>query len=213
MFQDRKDAGQKLAEALIAYKGRNPLVLAIPRGGVRVGFQVAKGLESDFSIVVVRKLPLPGNPEAGFGAVAEDGSTYFVNKAVEVIHSKTVEQVIEEQKREVERRIDVLREGQPLPLLMNRTVILVDDGIAMGSTMHAAIMLCQNNDADQVVVAAPVAGPSTAADLEEIVDRVVVLEKPPYFHAVAQVYKKWYDVPDEEVVQVMKEFEALQQRG
>jgi len=209
MFKDRKDAGQKLAEALTAYKGEEPLVLAIPRGGVVVGHQVAGHLKSDFSIIVVRKLPFPDNPEAGFGAIAEDGSTYFVERALDILPSDTIEQIIEEQKLEINRRIDVLRKRRPLPAIKNRTVILVDDGIAMGSTVRAAIMLCKNNNAFKTIVAAPVAGPTTAADLAEIVDKVVILEKPSYFRAVAQVYENWYDVPDEEVIQIMQEYERL----
>jgi predicted phosphoribosyltransferase len=164
------------------------------------------------AIIVVRKLPFPDNSEAGFGAIAEDGSIYFIDRAPGLLPTGTIEQVIKEQKLEIKRRIDVLREGKSLPALKNRTVILVDDGIAMGSTMHASIMLCKNNDAAKIIVAAPVAGPSIAADLAEVVDRVVILEKPPYFRAVAQAYENWYDVPDKEVVLIMQEYERLKRR-
>lgn len=213
MFKDRKDAGEKLAEALNAYKGRGPLVLAIPRGGVAVGYQVARHLHGDFSIVVVRKLPFPGNPESGFGAIAENGVVYFVDRALKILSSDTVERIVKEQKREINRRIEVLREGKPLPAMNNRTVILVDDGIAMGSSIRAAILLCQSRSPAKIVVAAPVAGPSTAADLEEFVDEVIILEKPSFFRAVAQAYESWYDVPDEEVIEIMQEYEQLKQRA
>lgn len=213
MFKDRKDAGQKLAEALTAYLCEEPLVLAIPRGGVMVGYQVARHLQSALSVVIVRKLPFPDNTEAGFGAIAEDGSTYFVARALKAMPSDTVEQIIKEQKLEIMRRIKVLRKGKSLPVMKNRTVILVDDGIAMGSTMHAAIMLCKSNNAAKIIVAAPVAGPSITAELAEVVNKVVILEKPPYFHTVAQAYEKWYDVPDEEVIQIMQEYEQLVRRA
>lgn len=212
MFKDRKDAGQKLAEALNAYMKKEPLVLAIPRGGVPVGYQVARHLESEFSVIVVRKLPLPDNPEAGFGAIAEDGSTYFVTRARELLPSSTIEQVVKEQKLEIKRRIDVLRKGKSLPEINNKTVILVDDGIAMGSTMRAAVTLCKNNNAAKIIAAAPVAGPSAVADIAKLVDQVVVLEKPLFFRAVAEVYENWYDVPDEEVVQIMHEYQRHEHR-
>jgi putative phosphoribosyl transferase len=204
MFEDRRDAGQKLAEALSAHVGEQPLVLAIPRGGVAVGYQVAKHLKSDFSIVVVRKLPLPDNPEAGFGALAEDGSAYFVDRALQALPSDATSQIVEEQELEITRRVDVLRQGRPLPTIKDRTVILVDDGIAMGSTMRAAILLCRNRQAKEIVVASAVAGASVAADLEESADHVIILETPVLFRAVAQVYASWHDVSDEEVLEIME---------
>jgi putative phosphoribosyl transferase len=213
VFKDRKDAGKQLAEALNAYKGREPLVLAIPRGGVAVGYQVARHLHGDFSIVVVRKLPFPENPESGFGAIAENGIVYFVDRALQILSSDTVERIVKEQKREISRCIEVLREGKPLPVMRNRTVILVDDGIAMGSSMRAAILLCQSHSPAKIVVAAPVAGPSTAAELEEFVDEVIILEKPSFFRAVAQAYERWYDVSDEEVIRIMRKYEQLKQRA
>jgi putative phosphoribosyl transferase len=213
VFKDRKDAGEKLAEALTAYKGKKPLALAIPRGGVAVGYQVARHLQGDFSIIVVRKLPFPDNPESGFGAIAENGITYFVDSALKVLSSNAVERIVEEQKLEIKRRIEILRGGKSLPAMKNRTVILVDDGIAMGSTMRAAIMQCRSNKPAKIVVASPVAGPSTAADLEKFVDEVVILEKPLFFRAVAQAYEIWYDVQDKEVLKIMQEYEQLKQRA
>ncbi|MEJ2722877.1 MAG: phosphoribosyltransferase family protein [bacterium] len=155
MFDDRRDAGQRLGRALIRYRGKNALVLAIPRGGAEVGYYVAEHLGLPLSIVIVRKLPFPGNPEAGFGAVAEDGSTFFVDRARIQIPPPVVDKIVAAQRLEVQRRIDVLRNGKPLPEVTGRTVIVVDDGIAMGSTMRAAIMLCRNRKAKNVVVAAP----------------------------------------------------------
>ena len=137
MFDDRKDAGQKLGEHLSRYRGSDALVLAIPRGGVEVGYYVAEQLELPFSIVVVRKLPFPYNPEAGFGAVAEDGSIYLVDSAHRHIPRRIKEQIIEEQKQEIGRRMKVLRGDKPLPEISGKTVILVDDGIAMARTTMA----------------------------------------------------------------------------
>jgi putative phosphoribosyl transferase len=204
MFEDRKQAGQKLAEALEQYKKCSGMVLAIPKGGVEVGYYIAEHLELPLSIIVVRKLPFPDNPEAGFGAIAEDGSTFFVDRFYNQIPSQTVKRVLEQQKQELKRRIGVLRGGTPLPEITGKIVLLVDDGIAMGSTMRAAIMLCKNKKAEKIVVAAPVAGSATAAELAEVADEVVILEKPPFFRAVAEAYRNWYDVPDGEAVSILQ---------
>lgn len=204
MFQDRKDAGQQLGEALKMYKKCNGIVLAIPRGGVEVGSYVAEYLGVPLSLVVVRKLPLPENPEAGFGAIAEDGSAFFVDRVSNRLSSDVIQLILEEQKQELERRIQALREGKPIPSITGKIVILVDDGIAMGSTMQAAIMLCKNKKARKLVVASPVASQSTAEELAEVADDIVILEKPPFFRAVAEVYSNWYDVPDDEVISFMQ---------
>lgn len=207
MFEGRKDAGQKLARALEKYRAKDALVLAIPKGGAEVGYQVAKYLNSKFSILVARKLPYPDNPEAGFGAVAEDGSTFILRDAERWLSKEIVDQIIEYQKHEIKRRIGMLRKGKPLPEITNRTVILVDDGIAMGSTMRAAIMLCKNRKAGKIIVAAPISGKRVAREIAEMVDEIVILEKPAFFQAVAQVYRNWYDVSDGEVIEIMERWQ------
>ncbi|MCD6129567.1 MAG: phosphoribosyltransferase [Deltaproteobacteria bacterium] len=204
MFEDRKDAGKKLAKALEKYKNKGVLVLAIPRGGVEVGYQIAKYLNADFSILISRKLPFPYNPESGFGAIAEDGSTFIFEDAERWLSKQTIAEVVKEQKQEIIRRIAVLRKNKPLPEITDRIVILVDDGIAMGSTMQASIMLCKNKGAGKIIVAVPVSGEDTAEEIEKIVDEIVVLEKPKFFQAVAQVYRNWYDVSDKEVLETME---------
>lgn len=213
MFRDRRDAGEELADALEGYEDEDVLVLAIPRGGVEVGYQVAEHLDADFSLLIARKLPYPHQPEAGFGAVVEDGSTVVLERASRWVSQRDVERIVEEQRQEIERRIAVLRQGEPLPPIAGRTVILVDDGMAMGSTMRASIKLCKNKDAGKIVVAVPVASEEVAAEVEEMVDEIVVLEKPRFFRAVAQVYDKWYDVPDSEVLAIMKKWQSEQEKG
>lgn len=209
MFEDRQDAGERLARALTKYKKDHPLVLAIPRGGVEVGYQVARFLDAELSILVARKLPFPDNPESGFGAIAEDGSMYLNEDALGWVSSSERDAIVEEQKREVMRRVTALRQGKPLPKIQGRTVILVDDGIAMGSTMRAAIELCKHRNAGKIVVAVPVAGESIIEELRQLVDEVVALETPRSFHAVAQVYKHWYDVSDAEVINIIKQANTL----
>lgn len=204
MFEDRTDAGQKLAYALEEYKDReNVLVLAIPRGGAEVGYRVAEHLDADFSLLVTRKLPYPSHPEAGFGAIAEDGSTYIYEDAARRLSPEAIRRIAREQRQEIERRVEVLRGGRPLPTIRGRTVILVDDGIAAGSTMRASIQLCKNREAARIVVGVPVAGERTTEEIEQLVDEVVVVEQPAFFRAVAQVYRAWYDVPDREVLEIM----------
>ena len=204
MFQDRADAGCRLALALEKYVDENALVLAIPRGGVRVAYEIAKHINAELSIVVSRKLPFPDNPEAGFGAIAEDGSIYLFPHASRLLPQEIINEIIQQQQEEVKRRVEILRSPEPLPAIEGRTVILVDDGIAMGSTMRVSIMLCKNKNAEKIIVAAPVAGPDTIEGIGKLVDDTVVLETPPSFQAVAEVYLNWYDVPDSEVIETMK---------
>ncbi len=212
MFQDRRDAGQRLAAALETYRSKHTLVLAIPRGGVEVGYQVAQYLTAGFSIIISRKLPFPDEPEAGFGAVAEDGSTFINPQATRWVDQDMIAGIIEQQKREIKRRVDVLRKGLPLPGIENQIVVLVDDGIAMGSTMRVSIDLCRNRRAKKIIVAVPVTGRQVEKEIGKLVDEIVVLEKPRFFHAVAQIYKNWYDVSDEEVIQIMDQWEREKAR-
>jgi putative phosphoribosyl transferase len=205
MFKNRKDAGEKLAKALEKYKAEKPLILAIPRGGVEVGLQVAKKLNADFSLIITRKLPFPDNPETGFGAIAENGSTFILENAYYWLSGENIEKIKQQQIAEIERRIKVLRGEHPLPEIKGRTVILIDDGIAMGSTMRAAIELCKKREARKIVVAVPVIGKEVAGEIEKKVDELVVLEIPRNFRAVAEAYEKWYDVSDGEVLDLLRE--------
>jgi len=211
MFKDREEAGKQLAESLENYRSQGVLVLAIPRGGVEVGFQVARHLRADFSILISRKLPYPDNPEAGFGALAEDGSAVILQEASLWVPEEKIQKIISEQTEEIKRRVKVLRKGKPLPEISGRTVILVDDGLAMGSTMRAAIELCRKKYAKKIVVAVPVAGRRVAREIDKLVDETIILEVPEFFQAVAQVYLNWYDVPDEEVIEILRKWEKIDQ--
>lgn len=213
MFRDRRDAGEQLAHALDHYKDEDVLVLAIPRGGVEVGYQVASYLDAEFSLLIARKLPYPQQPEAGFGAVVEDGSVVILDWASRHLSQATIDRISEEQREEIGRRIAVLRAGEPLPEIAGRTVILVDDGIAMGSTMRASIKLGKHQDAGRIVVAVPVAGQRAVSEIGTQVDEIIVLEMPAHFRAVAQVYEHWHDVPDSEVVDLMERWRREHQEA
>lgn len=207
MFDDRSDAGRQLARALGKYKNKGVLVCAVPRGGVEVGFHVAADLNADFSIVISRKLPFPYSPESGFGAIAEDGSTFLYPGFDGMVSQGDIARIKKEQRKEIKRRIRVLRGERSLPSMKQRTVILVDDGIAMGSTMRVSIAMCRSRGARIMVVAVPVTGRETAREIGELVDGIVVLEMPAGFRAVAQVYRNWHDVSDEEVLAIMERWD------
>lgn len=210
MFEDRKDAGQQLGRALEDTRDLHPLVLGIPRGGVEVAAQVARYLKADLSVLISRKLPLPGEPEAGFGAIAEDGSRYLMGSITYDLPVEMMESVIREQKEVIRRYLRLFRGGRSLPVIEGRTVILVDDGIAMGSTMLAAARMLRREKAAFIVAAAPVSGKDLPASFDHLMNRTVVLERPKDFHAVAQAYRHWSEVTDEETVRILKEAGILQ---
>lgn len=203
MFDDRKDAGTRLAEVLEEFRGPDVIVLAIPKGGIEVGIEVASHLEAEFDVVICRKLPYPEEPEAGFGAVAEDGTTVLQPDAGEWLSNSEIQRIKREQMAEIRRRLRLFRNDRPLPDLGKRTVILVDDGLAMGSTMRAAVGLCRNRRARRVVVAVPVSGRDALTVLGGEADEVIALEIPSYFRAVAQVYRRWRDVSDAEALDLL----------
>ncbi|MBI4976734.1 MAG: phosphoribosyltransferase [Spirochaetes bacterium] len=213
MFKDRTDAGQKLARALGTYRDSGALVLAIPRGGVPVGYEVAAHLHLDLSVIVARKLPYPFDPEAGFGAIAEDGSTFIFDNTDRLVGEPDIGRIIREQRREVMRRVRVLRGDGPIPAIEGRTIMLVDDGIAMGATMRAAILMCRHLLAKRVIVAAPVSGSDVAKAIARTVDETTILETPVNFHAVAQVYESWRDISDDEVVAILHTWKTDRAQG
>lgn len=206
-FKDRRDAGEQLAVALKKYKYQNPLVVGIPRGGVETAYYVAKYLNAELTLIVTRKLGYPIDPEFAFGALAEDGSLYLSKMAPVNLSEEARNEVIDKQKLEIRRRIQKLRGGKPLPAIKGRTVIIVDDGIATGATLFATIMLCQNQKAGKIVVAAPISGYEMLETLEEKVDDVVILETPFDYHAVSQGYDHFYNLTDEEALEFLEKWQ------
>jgi putative phosphoribosyl transferase len=207
MFANRKDAAIQLAKALEKYKGTNALVLGIPRGGAETAFYVAIHLDAELSMLVSRKLGHPDNPEYAFGAIAEDGSIYLNPHVKSELSESTINSVVEEQKLEIERRIKMLRKGKPLPNIKGRTVILVDDGIATGATIFAAIEMCKKQKAGKIVVAAPVSSNDVEERFANKADELVILEKPDYYHAVSQVYESFSQLSDEDTIRFMERWE------
>ncbi|BAJ50644.1 phosphoribosyltransferase [Candidatus Caldarchaeum subterraneum] len=206
LFVDRVDAGQKLGKYLKRLYQGTCVVLGIPRGGVVIGYEVAKELKCPLDVVVTRKIGAPGQPELAVGAVAEDG-TVFVDEEIAAIvgvSREYVEKKAEEEMREVRRRAILYRGGKPMQPLIDMRVVIVDDGLATGLTMKAAVHMARNQRAGKVIVAVPVAPSETVEKLKKIADDVVVLETPTNFFAIGQFYERFDQLSDEEVLETLR---------
>jgi predicted phosphoribosyltransferase len=205
-FADRLDAGKRLAQALADFHGKNAVVLAIPRGGVVVGFEIAAALVLPLDVIIPRKLGAPGNPEFAIGAVTEDGSMVLDDSVVAYLGVSRgyVEEESERQRSEIARRMTLYREGAPATEVRGKDVIVVDDGIATGSTMKAALLSVKNRGAKSVTVAVPVGPPSTIQELTRLSDRVVCLYMPEYFEAIGQFYEDFSQTSDDEVLRLLR---------
>lgn len=211
VFENRRDAGRQLAAKLLEYEGQDTVVLAIPNGGVPVGLEVATVLKASFDMVIARKIPMPLNPEAGFGAVADDGTIILNDELVKRLGLSA--QQISFQVGEVRARISqrsLLYHGErPLTSVTGKTVLITDDGLASGFTMMAAAESVRRRRPREIVVAVPAASANAVSQVEEIADRVVtcVTAFTPRF-AVADFYRYWYDLSDDEVVQQIREWRS-----
>ncbi len=200
-FHNRREAGKRLAGLLSAYRHQSGLlVLALPRGGVPVGFEVAGALNAPLDVFLVRKLGAPHHPEYAMGAIAT-GGVRVMNPDAALLHldPAEVEAVVARELLEIERRERLYRGSRPPLDLHGRTVILVDDGLATGSTMRAAALAAHQQGAARIVVAVPVAAPETAASLRAEVDELVCVTTPSPFHAVGLWYDDFEQVSDGEV--------------
>jgi putative phosphoribosyl transferase len=207
LFHDRTDAGRRLGSALAHYaRRRDVAVLALPRGGVPVAYEVALLLQAPLDIFIVRKLGVPSEPELAMGAVASGGVRVLnqdVVRALE-ISEQTIERVADRELEEIERRERIYREGRPAPSLAGRIAILVDDGLATGSTMRAAARALKLQKPTKIVVAVPVAAPATCAEIGREVDEIVCLATPEPFYAVGQWYQDFAQTTDEEVQELLQ---------
>jgi predicted phosphoribosyltransferase len=205
-FADRVEAGRLLASASASAMSKNAVVLAIPRGGVVVGFEVAHALGIQLDVIIPRKIGAPDNPELAIGAITEDGTSILDYWLIEYLQVSEdyIKKEIERQRLEIERRLKLYRGDAPYPSLKNREVIIVDDGIATGSTMRAALTSVRRRGAKAVVIAVPVGPPSTIRELEKEADRVVCLHTFESFSAIGQFYENFTQTMDEEVIRLLK---------
>ncbi len=205
-FQDRRDAGLQLAARLSHFRDERPIVLGLPRGGVPVAFEVARALDAPLDVIVVRKLGVPFQPELGMGAIGEDGARVLNDDVVRLARVTPDELAAVEarERREVERRADLYRQGRSMIPLAGRTVIIVDDGIATGGTARAALQVARAHGARRVVLAVPVAPEDSIADMAALADEVVVIETPTPFYAVGEWYTRFTQTPDDDVIRLLE---------
>jgi putative phosphoribosyl transferase len=207
-FANRREAGVELASKLRQYAGRDDVVvLALPRGGVPVAFEVAKALDAQLDTFLVRKLGLPGHPELAMGAIASGGVRVLNEDVVRWygVPDRAIEAVARAEQAELERREREYRQGRPLIDVRGKTVILVDDGLATGSTMKAAVQAARRHGPAQVVVAVPVGAPASCEEFAGITDETVCARTPEPFSAVGQWYYDFSQTTDEEVRQLLAE--------
>jgi putative phosphoribosyl transferase len=205
-FDDRRDAGRLLAARLGAYAGRpDVVVLALPRGGVPVAYEVAEALGVPLAVFVVRKLGMPGHEEFAMGAVASGGVLVLNEETLRDygVTREQVEAVVDAEKRELERRERIYRGDRPFPDLTGRTVILIDDGLATGSTMRAAVAALRQERPARVIIAVPTAPFETCQEMRAIVDAMICLQTPDPFYAVGLWYEDFSQTSDEEVRELL----------
>ena len=201
-FRDRMEAGQLLAEQLCEYERRaDAIVLALPRGGVPVAYEIATKLGLPLDVFVVRKLGVPGQPELAMGAIASGGVRVLNEDVLRAMPfaAATIAEITAEETREVERRERDYRDGRPAPEMEGRVVILVDDGLATGATMLAAIAALRQKNPAKIVVAVPVCPPETLQEIERAADDTVILFAPDWFRGVGQFYDDFAQLDDETV--------------
>lgn len=206
LFTDRKDAGEKLAPRLARYQNSQAIVLGIPRGGVKVAAPIARALSLPLDVIVVRKLPIPWSPETGMGAVTAEGLVILDEPLVQQlgIQPAHIDNIARKVRQEIERRTHTYRGDRQYPQLKGRTVVIVDDGLATGYTMLAAVKSARHQEAGKIVVAVPVASAHSATRVEAEADDFIALAvAETWTFAVASYYRYWTDPSDSEIVALL----------
>jgi predicted phosphoribosyltransferase len=216
VFENRHDAGRRLAIELRDYVNQSVVVLAIPNGGVPVALEVASALKADLDLIVCRKIPVPLSPEAGFGAVADDGTIVLNEELVKKIglSRHQIEYEATKVRAKIKQRSVLYRGNRPLARVNGKTVIIIDDGLASGSTMMAAVESVRHRRPKEIIVAVPCASAVAMKQLEKVADKVVIamVGYMPRF-AVADYYRYWYDLSDDEVIQYLRQWRMQQFRS
>ncbi len=214
-FADRRDAGRQLAAQLLPLAKESPIVVGLPRGGIPVAEEIAIPLRAPLESLAVRKLGAPHNPEYGIGAIAEDGTRVFDEEALAVlgISGATLEEIVARETAELRRRIDAYRGERSFPRLEDRTVIVVDDGVATGVTDTAALRAIRRRRPRHLVLAVPVCAPDSAARLRGEADEVICLAEPRLLYGVGQWYEDFAQVGDAEVVAALRRAQVRDAAG
>ena len=207
MFKNRKEAGQLLAEALSQYhKKKDTLILAIPRGGVVVAYEVARQLDLPLDVVVIKKIGFPAHEELAVGATGLN--SYILNENIVQNYNVSqdyIQKQVNIKQREIELRYDLLRGNKRFYTVQNKTIIIIDDGLATGATMTMATQIIKKQSPKEVIVAIPVAPPDTVRKLAKIINRVLCLRQPSDFRAIGQFYRDFAQVDDEEAKRLLQE--------
>jgi len=208
MFADRREAGRKLAAELLEYKGKDAVVVAIPRGGVVVADEVARELNCPLDLIIPRKIGAPGNPELAIGAVAGAGKV-IINENLKYglgVSDGYLDEEIKRQLKEIERRRGMYFGGKPPTGFKDKTVILVDDGLATGYTATAAVSAIREERPREIILAVPVAPRDTCQALSKKVDKMICLSAPEMFYAVGQFYQDFSQTTDDEVIEILSKY-------
>lgn len=207
VFEDRREAGKRLAQFLVGYKDTDSIVLAIPSGGVPVAVEISSAFHFPLDLIIVRKLQIPHNPEAGFGAMGPDGEVTLNEELMKRLRltGEEIGMQMEKTRAIIEKRNRIFREGRAFPYVKDKTVIVVDDGLASGYTMLSALRFLRRMSPEKLVTAVPTGSKKTVEALLPDVDELFCLNvrSGPFF-AVADAYRTWHDLTDEEVLSFMK---------
>ena len=205
-FKNRADAGKKLAAMLEEYRDRDDVVvIGLPRGGVVTAFEIAQALNLPLDVICPRKIGAPGNPEYAIGAITETGEGIFHEDAISALRipQEYIQKTVEHEKQKAQERLLLYRKRKQPIDLEGKTVIIVDDGIATGATMKAAVRSIQSQGAEKIIVAAPVSAPESFEELANEADEVVCIDTPALFYAVGQFYESFLPTEDEEVISLL----------
>ena len=206
IFENRTSAGELLASKLAGFSSQNCLVLAIPRGGVVVGYEITQRLNCSLEVIITKKISAPGNPELAIGAVGSFGEPVINEEMVKNTGATSdyLSKQIVDVRKLIKGKESIFRKGKPPLVMTGKIVILVDDGIATGATMTAAIEILRQENPDRIVVAVPVIAKDALSSIEEKADEVVYLEAPELFFSLSQFYKEFPQVLDQEVIELLR---------